>query len=88
VETMTKFNKGDKVRITNYSGNTDVHEDPKYRTVGAEGYVEDVYQDTNMVDIVIPTNLYYSAPNSFIAYDWELELLEEAHPLTKESVNS
>lgn len=85
---MTEFSKGDKVIIKHMSGETAVHADLHARTVGAEAYVKKVYGSADWMELTIPTHRYYSGHGSYLASPDEVELVEGAHPLTKESVNS
>jgi hypothetical protein len=83
------YNEGDKVKITEFNGRTDVTEDVHSRVVGAEAYVKKVYEDAAWLELTIPTHKYYGVVHqTFLARVCEVELLEGAHPLTKESVNS
>ena len=85
---MTTFNKGDKVIIKHMSGDTAVHVDTHARVVGAEAYVSSFLEQSQAVFLTIPTHTYYAKQGSYIAAPEELELLEGAHPLTKELVKS
>lgn len=82
---MSEFNKGDKVIIKHMCGDTEVHENPHMRIVGAEAYVHRVHANGEAVWLTIPTHSYYSGQGSYWAMLEEIELPEEAHPLTKES---
>lgn len=82
------LNKGDKVTITNIAGDTaDSTEDPKYRIIGQTGYVNEVAED-GWVFVTIPTHLYYSKGKGAALKVSELELLESAHPQTKQHIKS
>lgn len=83
-----KLNKGDKVTIKHMSGDTVVHENQHLRVVGADAYVHKVLEESQSVFLTIPTHRYYSGQGLYFALPEEIELAEEAHPLTKETVNS
>lgn len=82
------FNKNDKVKITNIMGvGEDTTTEPQYRVVGQEGYVHSVTED-GWVFVLVPTHAYYSKGRGAAVKLDEVELLEEAHPQTKQHIKS
>jgi hypothetical protein len=80
--------KDDKVTITNIAGDIfDYSTEPQYRIIGQTGYVHTLTED-GWVFVLIPTHLYYSKGKGAALKLDEVELLEGAHPLSKESVKS
>jgi hypothetical protein len=80
--------KDDKVTITNIAGDiADSTSEPQYRIIGQTGYVFEEPKD-GWVFVLIPTHLYYSKGKGAALKLDEVELLEGAHPLSKESVKS
>jgi hypothetical protein len=82
---MTTFKKGDTVFIKHMSGDTAVHEDDNLRVVGAAAYVHSIMEESQAMFLTIPTHRYYYQQGSYFALPEEVEKLEGAHPLTKES---
>jgi len=82
------FNIGDKVRVNNsYPTSDNFGEDGSYAAVrGSEGVVDRVTED--YVGVVPEDSDHEIWGSSWLFLPTELDLLEEVHPLTNESVNS
>jgi hypothetical protein len=70
---MSEIEKGSKVRIINFCGDTQEAADPNFKLVGQEGYVHEVL-NMGWITVKIPTHRYHSKGNGALLNLGEVEL--------------
>ena len=70
--TTTQLEKGLRVRVTNFLGQTADNSGKHYKLVGQEGYIHQVHPD-GWVSVLIPGHLFYSTGYGALLRPTEVE---------------